>query len=178
MDINPSERLSYKLMTEQDAPLLFELDQDVKVMRYINGGKKSTMDDIKHRFIPRLNSFSDHQQGWGLWQVNVTQTNQFIGWILVRPMSFFSDSPELDNLELGWRFKKDSWGQGYATEAAVTVKQALINSGYDGKFSAIADPDNVGSINIMKKIGMQFIEKTLHKDPLGVSIVVYYQCDS
>lgn len=165
-------------MTEQDAPLLFELDQDVEVMRYINGGKKSTMDDINNRFIPRLNSYSNKQKGWGLWQVNVLQTNQFIGWILVRPMSFFSDSPELNNLELGWRFKQESWGQGYATEAAITVKQGLLDNAYTGKFSAIADPDNLGSINIMKKIGMQFIEETVHKDPLGDSVVAYYQSDS
>jgi len=26
-------------------------------------------------------------------------------------------------------------------------------------------------------MGMQFIEKTVHKDPLGESVVVYYQCD-
>jgi RimJ/RimL family protein N-acetyltransferase len=180
--INNSARLNFKLMTEQDASLLFELDQDVDVMRYINGGKKSSMDDINNIFIPRLNSYSNKQNGWGLWQVNVTETNQYIGWILVRPMGFFSDAlessnSELDNLELGWRFKQISWGKGYATEAALAVKQGLIDNGYSDKFSAIADPENAGSINIMKKIGMQFIEKTLHKDPLGDSEVVYYQCE-
>jgi RimJ/RimL family protein N-acetyltransferase len=182
VNINNSARLSFKLMTEQDAQLLFELDQDVEVMRYINGGKKSSMDDINNIFIPRLNSYSNKQKGWGLWQVNVAETNQYIGWILVRPMGFFtnapeSSNPELDNLELGWRFKQSSWGKGYATEAALAVKKGLVDNGYSGKFSAIADPDNVGSINIMKKIGMQFIKKTLHKDPLGDTEVVYYQCN-
>ena len=180
MEINNSARLSFQLMTEQDAQLWFELDQDVEVMRYINGGKKTSMDTIVNTFVPRVNKFTNKQKGWGLWQVNVLQTNQYIGWILVRPMGFFSDalgskSPEFDNLELGWRFKQDSWGKGYATEAALAVKQGLVDNGYSGKFSAIADPENAGSINIMKKIGMQFIGKTLHKDPLGDSEVVYYQ---
>ena len=40
-------------------------------------------------------------------------------------MHFFSDTPEFDNLELGWRFFRSSWGKGYASEAAIHIKQAL-----------------------------------------------------
>ena len=47
MKINNSARLSYALITEDDAELLYQLDQDPEVMRYINGGKISSMTDIQ-----------------------------------------------------------------------------------------------------------------------------------
>ncbi len=178
MEIQNSERLSFGLMDENDAALLFELDQDVEVMRYINGGIKTSMQEIKNSFIPRLNSFTERKKGWGLWQVNRLDNQQFIGWILVRPMHFFSDNPEYSNLELGWRFKRASWGQGYATEAANAVKQAFIDNPDIRQFSAIANPENSGSINIMRKIGMGFISNNKRNDPNGKDDVVLYQCDN
>jgi RimJ/RimL family protein N-acetyltransferase len=42
-------------------------------------------------------------------------------------------------------------------------------------FSALTLEDNLGSIAVMKKIGMHFIKKYDHKDPLGDLIAVHYQ---
>ena len=163
MKVEKSARLSFKLMSSQDADLVFELDQDPEVMRFLNGGKVTSRDDIENIFLPRMAKFRNAEQGWGLWQVNITDTAQFIGWVLVRPMAFFSDSPELDNLELGWRFKRSSWGKGLATEAAQQVKNALATNTAIKSFSAIALEDNHASISVMKKIGMSYIKTYLHK---------------
>jgi len=59
MNIVPSARLSYKLMTNEDGELLFQLDQDRDVMRFINGGKLTSMDEINDVFIPRMESYSN-----------------------------------------------------------------------------------------------------------------------
>ncbi|MEP0356146.1 GNAT family N-acetyltransferase [Paraglaciecola sp.] len=178
MNITPSERLHYKLMTKADAELLFQLDQDPEVMRFINGGKPSSMQTIDEVFIPRMESYANVQKGWGLWQINISATNEFIGWILVRPMQFFSDAPEFDNLELGWRFLQSSWGKGYATEAALHIKNTLAKNKDITHFSAIADEDNFGSVGVMKKIGMTYVKRYLHQDPLFECEVVYYQVNN
>lgn len=178
MNIVPSARLSYKLMTNEDGELLFQLDQDPDVMRFINGGKLTSMDEINDVFIPRMESYSNQQKGWGLWQVNISSSKEYIGWILVRPMNFFSDSPEYDNLELGWRFTQSSWGKGFASEAALHLKNSLAKNGDLKSFSAIAVENNLGSIAVMKKIGMSYVKSYLHKDPLFESQVVYYQIKS
>ncbi|WDE07794.1 GNAT family N-acetyltransferase [Thalassomonas viridans] len=175
MKVNNSQRLSFALMTSDDAQLLFELDQDVEVMRYINGGKITSMEEIKEIYVPRMQSYTNEQQGWGLWKVEITATGEFIGWVLVRPMEFFTDHPQHDNLELGWRFKQKAWGRGYATEAARSIIQALSEQTDVKYFSAVAMEKNAGSINIMKKLGMSFQKKELHKDPLGDMEAVYYQ---
>ncbi|MGE6648864.1 GNAT family N-acetyltransferase [Shewanella colwelliana] len=163
MQIANSPRLQFEMITYRDADLLFELDQDPQVMRYINGGTPSTMSDITERFIPRVEAFTNVEKGWGLWKVTTLASEdprpaQFIGWILVRPMDFFSDQPNCHDIEIGWRFKRCSWGKGYATEAAHAVADAIAAQPEVTHLSAIADDANFGSINIMKKLGMDFIK--------------------
>lgn len=176
MEISNSERLSYALMGPEDADLLFQLDQDEAVMKYINGGKKTTMQEIRDLYLPRLAKYTRPDMGWGMWKVTITDTAEFIGWVLVRPMDFFSDQPQWNNWELGWRFMQKSWGCGYATEAAKQVMKALADVASLNKFSAIAIPDNQASINIMKKLGMHYIKTGAHHDPLGnLEKVVYYE---
>ena len=173
MHITDSARLSYHHITESDADFLWQLDQDELVMKYINGGKKSSKEDIQNIFIPRVQAFSNFAFGWGLWRVEKLDDGESIGWILVRPFGFFTQHPETDNIELGWRFKQSSWGKGYATEAASTVKEALYEIGVE-KFSAIANPDNAASINIMKKLGMSFSHELEYKDKIFDETVVVY----
>ena len=173
MHITDSARLSYHYITESDTDFLWELDQDELVMKYINGGKKSSKEDIQNIFIPRVQAFSNFAFGWGLWRVEKLDDGESIGWILVRPFGFFTQHPETDNIELGWRFKQSSWGKGYATEAALTVKEALYEIGVE-KFSAIANPDNAASINIMKKLGMSFSHELEYKDKIFDETVVVY----
>lgn len=175
MKINDSQRLSFGFMGEGDEALFYELDQDAEVMRYINGGKASTMIDIINVTIPRLMSYRNVETGWGIYSVFVSQTNEYIGWILVRPMDFFGDTPEFDNLEIGWRFKASSWGKGYATEAAQAIMDGIGEQTDIERFSAIALEDNEASIKIMKKLGMEYVKTDIHKDPLGDLEVVFYE---
>lgn len=175
MHVKDSERLSYALLGTDDADLLYELDQDVEVMRYINGGKMTTMEEVHQVFLPRMAQYTDADKGWGLWKTTVKEGGDFIGWILVRPLDFFAGQPEWDNLELGWRFKRSSWGKGYGTEAAQQIMQSLAAQQKITKFSALALPNNLGSINIMKKLGMTYLKTELHEDPLGDEVVDYYE---
>lgn len=174
ISIDNSERLSYRLMTESDADLLFALDQDPAVMQHINQGKPTTRTEIETVFLPRMMQYRNPVKGWGLWQVNTLEDDDFIGWILVRPMHFFSNQRDDEDLELGWRFMQKSWGKGYATEAAKSVMRALHQQANYNRFSAVAVPDNSGSIRMMEKLGMTYQKTALHKDPLGDMEAVYY----
>lgn len=183
MDVRNSQRLTYRLMTKDDAQDLYDLDNDPEVMRYITQGKTTPMEEVLSVFIPRFEKYTNAEQGWGLWKVNLREslgTGDFLGWILIRPMGFYSDSPEFDNLEIGWRFKQIAWGKGYATEAAKAVKDALADLALNKNtgvthLSAIADTDNLGSINIMKKLGMTHVKSYIHESPTGDIPAEYYQ---
>jgi len=176
MKIDNTPRLALRMMDQHDGEYLFELDQDPEVMKYINGGKVTTREDVQDIFLPRLKAYSDTATGSGLWMVTLLETGEYIGWVLVRTIDFFDDSKptQWQNLELGWRFKRSSWGKGYATEAAQAVVARLKNQGGATHFTALAEEENSGSINIMKKLGMHFDKRDLHRDPLGDVEVVYY----
>ena len=176
MLIANSSRLSYQLIDETDTDFLFQLDQNPEVMRYINGGKSSSRQTIEETFIPRLQAYRSSDKGWGLWKVTITETHQDIGWILVRPMEFFSSNPKLNDIELGWRFFQSSWGKGYATEAANNIKTILSQQPENKYFSATALVGNTGSIDIMKKLGMKYINTYRHSDSeLGETEAVLYR---
>ena len=177
MIINPSQRLSYRLMTLADGPLLLDVDSDPLVMKYITKGVPSTVQDIENRMLPRMAKYVNPEKGWGLWEVCDTSSQHYLGWVLVRPMHFFSDNIEFDNWELGWRFKQATWGIGYATEAAKHIMHALASKHQVKSFSAIAVKENVASIQVMKKLGMVFEKSAFHVDPLFSEQVEYYRIE-
>ncbi|WP_100641899.1 GNAT family N-acetyltransferase [Alteromonas facilis] len=177
MHITPSERLRFRLLDPNnpaDEEHLFQLDQDPEVMRFISGGKTTQRETLRDVMLPRLATYTRPEKGWGMWGVFDKENAAFCGWILVRPMHFFSDKPEPDNLEVGWRFARKYWGQGIATEAARNIIQALNELTGINQFSALAVKDNVGSIRIMQKLGMQYLSSGVHNDPLGDMLVETY----
>lgn len=175
LQVPASERLIYARSTPDDIDLMLELDSDPEVMKYINGGIPTTRDDLINIYLPRLAKYTNLEKGWGQWKVCLKGSNEFIGWILIRPMDFFSDNPKYHDIEIGWRFKQNSWGKGYATEAAKAVKAVIAQRPEVTHITAIAEEGNNASINIMKKLGLTYLKTDIHKDPLGDTEVVFYQ---
>jgi len=175
MQIDNSKRLKFRLMNSDDAQALWELDQDPEVMKYLNAGTPTSMEKINNVFIPRMAKYRNSALGWGIWQVSDKITDEYLGWVLIRPMAFFTDTPNLKDLELGWRFFQKVWGKGYATEAAITIRDAVTNHSDVTHVSALAVIDNLASIGVMKKVGMRFVKAYTHKDPIGDLEAVHYQ---
>ena len=175
MNVPRTARLDFKLMDEHDAPLLFELDSDPHVMKYLSRGKVTSMQTIKDVFIPRMQAYRNIEKGWGLWQVNITPTGEFIGWVLIRPMDFFTESPNYHDIEIGWRFKRSSWGQGFASEAAIAIAGVIALQPDVHFISATALKDNMASIKVMEKLAMTFIKDYTHVDEQGELAAVLYQ---
>ncbi|WP_397472504.1 GNAT family N-acetyltransferase, partial [Rheinheimera sp.] len=107
LKIPATERLHFALLSEQDAPLLFEVDQDAEVMRYINGGKLTSMQTIVEVMLPRMAQYRDAERGYGIWQVRRSADNVNLGWVLIRPMGFNTATPSSDDVEIGWRLKRE-----------------------------------------------------------------------
>lgn len=175
MHVPDSNRLRFELLQPPArAEQLLELDSDPQVMRYITHGKTSTLKEILAISMPRIEKYRNPDQGWGIWMVYEKQSAEFLGWILVRPVDFFSNARDDTNLELGWRFKSSTWGNGYATEAASAVMDALVENG-NRAFTAIALPENLASISVMKKIGMTFWKNDTPNDPMIDEELAYYR---
>ena len=58
-------------------------------------------------------------------------------------------------MEVGWRFREDAWGQGYAKEAAIaTLDAAFKRFGAEGVV-ALTVAGNTGSWGLMERLGMR-----------------------
>ena len=76
-------------------------------------------------------------------------------------------------------FPEPQWqpSRGYriATEAATAIRDGLALTGISS-FSAIASPNNAGSIAVMKKLGMAFSHTQFYEDSVfSENVVVYTQ---
>ena len=154
-----TSRLILRQLTEADFDNLVELDSDPEVMRFINGGVATSLEAIAEKFLPEILSYYDLYENLGFWAVIEKTSQEFIGWVILRPESRFKIAQllgvvEPDAIEIGYRLRRASWGQGYATEAA----QSLVNKSRkhwpDHKIVAWALPENRASVNVMEKLGL------------------------
>jgi ribosomal-protein-alanine N-acetyltransferase len=58
-------------------------------------------------------------------------------------------------VEIGYSFNRRYWGMGYGTEAVKRLVEYLIEVHSIKRIFAICRPENAGSINILRKMGMR-----------------------
>ena len=97
---------------------------------------------------------------YGLWAVEVKETGTIAGTVLLLPLPEPSDgTPSAGEVEVGWHQHPDSWGRGYATEAARGALELGFSYGLT-EIHAVAWPGNDPSLAVMRRIGMQPVGRT------------------
>ncbi|MFH9607917.1 GNAT family N-acetyltransferase [Streptomyces sp. NPDC017448] len=148
-----TDRLLLRPVTPDDAPDLFALDNDPEVMRYINGGRPTSREDIRDRTLPRLLHTYPCTGTRGYWAAQRQDTGAFLGWWELRPL----DDHDPAVVELGYRLNRAAWGRGYATEGA----RALVDKGFTDlgvrRVTANTMAVNTGSRRVMEKTGLTFL---------------------
>ncbi|KQQ84205.1 GNAT family N-acetyltransferase [Aureimonas sp. Leaf324] len=140
-------RLMLKQRTLDDLQACLVMDRDPDVTRFIPG---PWADPIRHEAFVRERITANFGRGFGYWSVfSQENPDRFLGWILLIPRD--GAGPEI---EIGWRFKRDVWGKGFATEAAKPVLEYALETLDLDRIVADIDPDNSGSIRVALKIGM------------------------
>lgn len=61
--------------------------------------------------------------------------------------------------EVGWHLHPENWGQGYATEAARGAIELAFDRGLE-EVLAVVRPDNVASIAVCRRLGMEELGRT------------------
>jgi len=98
------------------------------------------------------------RDGYGEFIVEVKDSSAVAGTMVL--MDAPLDAPFAPAKEIGWRFAFDSWGKGYATEAAIAALDfAFTTLGWD-EIIAVTSVLNVRSQRVMERIGMT-------RDPSG-----------
>ena len=142
-------RLLIRTFTTNDATLIYELNRDPDVTRYTHDPVKDLAhaSEILEKIIISQYGLYNH----GRWAVHLKPGLEFLGWC---GLKYRADLHEID---LGYRFKKESWGKGYATEAA----RASIRYGFEEiglqRIVGRAEIDNITSWKVLEKCGMTYI---------------------
>lgn len=99
------------------------------------------------------------KDGLGLLAVERRSDGEYLGMCGLHHQESFPD-----DVEIAWRFASQHWGRGYATEAA----RAWLGYGFTElglpRIISVTDLDNVRSIDLMKRLGMSFVENSVIVD--------------
>ena len=163
-----TERLSLKLYTDQDREDFVRLLTDPVVMRFVEKGALSTeqaetlwkrlMEDFYPRGVDTI------------WAVFAKDDGRFVGNASLRPR------PERQkDWEIGYYLKPEEWGKGFATEIA----SRLVHFGFETaglrEIYATVDKENIASINVLKKSGLEFYRKEYDEQGVFFIYRIEYQ---
>lgn len=146
-----TERLILRPVTLNDTQDFFEMDSNPNVHKYLGnnpvknlGQSKAWIEDILHQY-----------KTFGLGRLAVVNktTDEFLGWSGIKYER--QVRAEFNYYDLGYRFKEQYWGNGYATEAAI----ASLKFGFEelklNEICGAAEDKHIVSNLILKKIGLQ-----------------------
>ncbi|MBX7104912.1 MAG: GNAT family N-acetyltransferase [Gemmataceae bacterium] len=158
----PTDRLILRDIAEADADLLIELDSDPEVMRYI--GPRPAADVAAYCDRTRDVYMPMQSHPWhGVRLVIDRASDQFLGWVFVRPATASASAHEFDwtdpgEIEVGYRYHRSAWGRGIATEAARPLVRIALADPATTAVVGCARVDNIGSIRVLQKLGLQQVD--------------------
>ena len=165
MNLITTDRLLINRITIDDAGFILELMNDKDWIKNIGDKGVRTIEDaqayIQNRFLKTY-----IESNYGFYTMNLKNTLQIIGIVgLV-------DRKGIDHIDIGYGILPEFRGKGYAFEAA----KAIYDYGYQElnleKIVAIVNPDNLPSIKLLSKLGLEF-EKMVCLPDEEIEILLY-----
>jgi RimJ/RimL family protein N-acetyltransferase len=142
-----TERLRLRPATLDDLDAWLAISRDAETAWW--GEPSSTLEDARAS-LERQIANQEHY-GFSLWPVELKLAGTVIG---AAGLQHLADSEEI---EVGYRFLREHWGRGYATEAArAAIRFAFDEIGLD-RLVAVTLPTNRASRRVMEKCGLSFV---------------------
>lgn len=145
-----TERLVLRPIVKDDIQDFFELDSNPKVHLFLGNNPVKTIEESEAIIANILEQYKVN--GLGRLAVIEKATNEFIGWSGLK----YEDKvrTEFKYYDLGYRFKEQFWGQGFATEAAIASLEYGFKDLNLKEIGAAADAKHIASNTILKKVGL------------------------
>ena len=146
-----TQRLLLRELLPSDAEGMFRLDSNPEVHRYLGNDPVKDISQI-HEVIANIRQ-QYLENGIGRWAVILKETNEFIGWSGLKIEKNINGHERF--YDLGYRFIKEFWGNGYAYESA----KAFVDFGFSEMkipvINAYAHVENKGSCKVLEKCGLR-----------------------
>lgn len=141
-----TQRLLLREMTPDDAPALLKVFADAEAMRHY----PAAFDEARMQASVTWNRRSYEPRGHGLWSMVLRATGEVVGDCgLVR-----QQVEGVEEVEVGYHVRRDLWGQGLATEAALGCLRYGFTTLNCRRLVSLIHPLNMPSRRVAEKIGM------------------------
>jgi RimJ/RimL family protein N-acetyltransferase len=147
-----TSRLRLRCWQEADRDAFAHMNADPVVMDDLGGPISRVASDQK--FDRYIDAFRTH--GFGRLLVERAGTHgesEFLGYTGVMP--FRAPHPLGDHDEIGWRFRREVWGNGYATEAAQAALADVFKRIGLAEVLSYTAPDNLRSQAVVARLGLR-----------------------
>lgn len=165
MKVLETQRLYLREMTPEDAENLYRLNLDWENIKYTGDKPFESIEEAK-QFLENYTPYNVY--GFGRWAVIDKVTEVFLGWCGLKY------TPESDEYDIGFRLFKEHWNKGIASEAA----QACIDYGISRlgltRIIGRAMSENIGSIRVLEKIGLKYLQEYDFEGKAGVIYEIKY----
>jgi len=160
-----SPRLHLRELTVQDAPFILQLLNEPGFLRFIGDKGVRTLPDARDYILKcPVDSYLRH--GFGLYLAVLRESGTPIG------ICGLLKRDTLADVDVGFAFLESHWSKGYASESAAAVLAYGRQRFGIRRIVAITDPDNLGSIAVVEKIGLAF-EKRIRLTPEGPELNLF-----
>jgi RimJ/RimL family protein N-acetyltransferase len=140
-------RLALRPWKEKDLPEFIRVTNTENVMRHLGGVMGA---DYYQSVFERMRA-SQETEGFCFWLAERRADGGLLGFCGFKRGSI---GPITGELEIGWRFREDVWGQGYAREAAEASLAWVWETRPEKMVYAITVPQNTKSRALMERLGM------------------------
>jgi RimJ/RimL family protein N-acetyltransferase len=157
-----SARLYLRPFDPSDLDLDIEMATDADVMKYFGGAV--TEEQITEESI----NFTRRCGGGciGVWTVIHRLTQEKLGEVFLTPLPIDADDTNWElihgddlpegEIEIGYLFKRSTWGNGYATEASKRLLQFAFEETPLEELVATTDSENTASQRVLEKCGLVY----------------------
>lgn len=152
-----SDRLNIRPWKENDAAFIYDMYSRWEVQRFL-GHSPSIMEtlDEAERLTNRLRQAGDPLLGY--WAVELGD-GTVVGTTILQRIRLSGTAEPSKEIEIGWHFHPDHWGNGYASEAASRVLRHAFDANTE-RIIAVVLKSNESSERVCHRIGMKNLGTT------------------
>ena len=141
-----TSRLILRPWTLEDARALFSILHEEDILQYFPNPAPLPLDKVQNYISHQLRHWQEH--GYGHWAVTLREKDEVLGWCGLEYL------PELNETEVAYLLSKNTWGKGFATEAArAALRFGFNNTGLEA-IIGLVHPENRASIRVLEKCGL------------------------
>ena len=144
-----TERLILRWITTDDAEFIFTLMNEPSYLRFIGDKGVRTISDARE-YIQNGPVDSYERFGYGLYLTEQKIDGAAIG------ICGLVNREAIDDVDIGFAFLPDYWGNGYGYESAKAIVDYGRNIVRLKRIVAVIESENQSSVRLIEKIGLRF----------------------